>query len=161
MLKDALDKSGQSQTIIDRILIPVVIIVFCSIAFWLTTDFERVPPILKRGIQPSDFPQLVIGLIVALAIIEIAKKNPEVPEKLNRTTWLTIGLLFGFVLVAQIDIFLALGSFAFALALLWGERRVLTLIFIGLALPAAVFFFFDLIFEVRFPRGLITSLWYG
>lgn len=161
MSKNALEKNRQSQTIIDRILIPVVIVVFCSIAFWLTTDFERVPPILKRGIQPSDFPQLVIGLIAALAILEATNKSPDVPVRLNRTTWLTIGLLLGFVLVAQIDIFLALGCFAATLALLWGERRVVSLMLIGLALPAVVFFFFDLVFEVRFPRGLLTSLWYG
>jgi len=24
-----------------------------------------------------------------------------------------------------------------------------------------VFFLFDLVFRVRFPRGLLTSLWYG
>ena len=150
----------KAKPVFEGFLILVLIIVFCVVAFWLTTLFERVPPILKRGIQPSDFPQLVIGLIAALAILDAFNKASAPPAQLNRTTWLTMGLLAGFVLVAQVDLFLALGVFAVALSILWGERRAFALIGLGIALPATVFFLFDLVFEVRFPRGLLTSIWY-
>ncbi len=146
--------------VIERFLIPAFIIIFCLAAFWLTTQFERVPPILKRGIQPSDFPQLVIGLILILTVAEAFSRKSEILDPLNRTTWLTMGLLAGFVFVAQLDLFLGLGIFAVALTLLWGERRIFPLLMIGLLFPVAVFFLFDLVFEVRFPRGLLTSLWY-
>ncbi len=147
--------------VIERFLIPAFIIVVCLAAFWLTTQFERVPPILKRGIQPSDFPQLVIGLISVLTVAEVFSRKSEAPGRLNRTTWLTMGLMAGFVLVVQLDLFLGLGVFAAALTLLWGERRAVPLLMIGLLFPVAVFFLFDRVFEVRFPRGLLTSLWYG
>lgn len=160
MPTDSSQKCHGTGRIADRVLVPACIVVFCLAAFWFTTQFERVPPILKRGIQPSDFPQLVLGLISVLAIAEIFRRKPEIPVRLNRATWLTMGLLAGFVLVAQLDLFLALGSFAAALALLWGERRFLSLFLIGLLFPVAVFFLFDLVFEVRFPRGVLTSLWY-
>ena len=41
---------------LERWLVPAAIIVFCACAWWVTTGFDRMPPILKRGIQPSDFP---------------------------------------------------------------------------------------------------------
>lgn len=47
--------------------VPRVILTFCVVAYDLSTTFERVPPMLKRSMQPSDFPQLVILLIAVLA----------------------------------------------------------------------------------------------
>lgn len=161
MSTDSSQKSLDTGRFADRLLIPAFIIVFCLAVFWLSTHFERVPPILKRGIQPSDFPQLLVGLISVLAIADIFSKKHFVPERLNRTTWQTMGMLGGFVLVAQLDLFLALGAFSAALAMLWGERRAVLILMLGLLFPVAVFFLFDLVFEVRFPRGLLTSLWYS
>ena len=74
---------------------------------------------------------------------------------------LTLGLLFGFLIIADVDFFLGLGLFATILSILWGERRAWAIIFVGFFVPLAVFFFFDILFEVRFPRGLLTNLWYG
>jgi hypothetical protein len=47
------------------------------------------------------------------------------------------------------------------LTILWGERRAWAIILVGLFVPFSVFFLFDSIFEVRFPRGLLTNIWYG
>ncbi len=141
--------------------VPLGILVFCAWAFWLSTQFERVPPILKRGMQPSDFPQLVIGLIVLLSVWLLFKDRDEAPARLSRLVQSTIGLLIGFLLIAEIDLFLGLGLFAVSLAALWGERRVWALVLVGIIAPLAVFFLFNGIFEVRFPRGILTNLWYG
>ena len=142
-------------------VMPVLIIVICLIAFWLATNFDRVPPILKRGIQPSDFPQLVLGLIVILCLFDIFTNKSDAPKNLTPLTWLTIAAIAGFVLLAKLDMFFGLGVFSVTLAALWGERRVLTLACLGIVLPLTVFFLFDLVFEIRFPRGFLTSLWYG
>ncbi len=142
-------------------VIPVGTIVFCLCAFWLTTRFDRVPPILKRGIQPSDFPQLVIGVIVSLCLVLIFTDQSKAPGKLNPMVWNTLGLLGSFTLIAHIDLFLALGVFACALTFLWGERKIMVLGALGGILPVAVFFLFDLVFKIRFPRGLLTNIWYG
>jgi len=66
-----------------------------------------------------------------------------------------------FVLLTQIDLFLALGLFAAGLSIYWGERRLLHLGIVGLIVPVTVFFLFDQVFKIRFPRGLLTNLWYG
>jgi len=152
-------RSGKAGVL--RLVLPAGILAFCFTAFWLTTQFDRVPPILKRGIQPSDFPQLVIGLIAFLCVVMILSDRSAVPEKLPPVVWKTIGLLIGFVLVTKVDLFLGLGVFAITLSALWGERRAEVLAALGIGMPLVVFFLFDIVFQIRFPRGLLTSLWYG
>ncbi len=137
------------------------IIVFAALAIWATTTFERVPPILKRGIQPSDFPQLIAGLMIGLSVLMAVVNRDRAPDLLRHPTYLTIALLIVFVAVVQIDFFLALALFAAAMAFVWGERRPLLLGTVGLLVPVCIFLLFDLVFRIRFPHGLLTSLWYG
>lgn len=119
------------------------------------------PPILKRGIQPSDFPQLVCLLIVSLTLLMVWKDPVRIVERVTSKSWMTMGLMIGFVALMQVDLFLALGAFAATLTMLWGERRPRNIALVGLLIPTTVFFLFDLVFKIRFPRGLLTSLWYG
>lgn len=151
----------RTQGALIRWLVPLGIVAFCIIVIVVTTTFERMPPILKRGIQPSDFPQIVAGLIIGLALLSLWREPIKVSEKLGKTTWGTIVLVAIFTLVTQIDFFLALGCFAAGLAALWGERRVLFLGLVGILVPFTVFLLFDLVFDIRFPRGLLTNIWYG
>ena len=143
-----------------RLTIPAGLIIFCLAAFVLTTQFDRVPPILVRGMQPEHFPQLVLVLIIALAIA-VAIIDPIVPVKRPEgMVWLSMALFGVFALVAQIDLFLGLGVFAGLLALAWGERRAWALALVAVLCPLLVFFLFDQVFEIRFPRGLLTNIWY-
>lgn len=144
-----------------RIVVPAVILGFCAVAYYLTTTFDRVPPILKRGMQPADFPQIVILLIAALAILLMLRGPNEAVEPLSGKTLGTMGLLIGFPLVSTIDLFLGLGIFALALSFFWGERRLWALVTVAVLAPLCVFFLFDQVFEIRFPRGLLTTIWYG
>ena len=155
------EKTEATRRDISRIAVPLGIIAFCAWAFWLSTQFDRVPPILKRGMQPSDFPQLVIGLIVVLSVFLLFRDTSKAPERLTKMVQMTMGLLIGFVLIAEIDLFLGLGLFAASLTVLWGERRLWAILLVGIAAPIVIFFLFDGIFEVRFPRGLLTNFWYG
>ena len=146
---------------LERWLVPAVIIAFCLAAFWITTGFDRMPPILKRGIQPSDFPQLIAGLIIAMTLLMALVDPVRVADRMAGKTWTSLLLMGVFALVTVVDFFLALSVFAVSLALAWGERRKTVLVLIGLVVPASVFFLFDLVFRIRFPRGLLTGLWYG
>ena len=146
---------------LERWLVPAIIIAFCLAAFWITTGFDRMPPILKRGIQPSDFPQLIAGLIIVLTLLMALVDPVRVADRMAGKTWTSLLLMGVFALVTVVDFFLALSVFAVALALAWGEGRKPVLVLIGLVVPASVFFLFDLVFRIRFPRGLLTDLWYG
>ncbi|TQV78326.1 tripartite tricarboxylate transporter TctB family protein [Denitrobaculum tricleocarpae] len=155
------DLPGRDWHRFERWFIPCLIIAFCMVAFWLTTTFKTMPPILKRGIQPSDFPQLLLGLLVLLTLFMVWKDPIRVKERMHRSTWGTILLFAVFAATTAIDLFLALAIFAVAMAAYWGERRVPMLGLVGLVVPVAIFFIFDQVFEIRFPRGLLTNLWYG
>lgn len=146
---------------VSRIAVPLIILVFCATAFWLTTTFERVPPILKRGIQPSDFPQLVILLMAGLAVWVLLRDSEPAPGKIPPVVWGTLLLIIVFPLLTIIDLFLGLGITGLGISLLWGERRVWALATVMLIMPLAIFLLFDMAFSIRFPRGVFTSLWYG
>lgn len=138
-----------------------MIIAFCLAAIWLSLSFEKMPPILKRGIQPADFPQLVCVTIILMTLYMFWRDPVIVVEKMGSKTLGTLLLMFLFVLLTQIDLFLALALFAAGLSLYWGERRLSRLCLVGLAVPVGVFFLFDQVFKIRFPRGLLTNYWYG
>ena len=145
----------------ERWLVPALIVAFCVAAIWLTTHFDRMPPILKRGIQPSDFPQLVCATIILCALFMAWRDPVRAEGVIGSPTWGTLILMVGFALLTQIDFFLALGIFAGALTVLWGERRITRIALVGLVVPVVVFFLFDQGFAIRFPRGVLTNLWYG
>ncbi|MEL6746579.1 MAG: tripartite tricarboxylate transporter TctB family protein [Pseudomonadota bacterium] len=156
-----MDQPSEGKAGLERWLVPLIIVGFCCAAIWITTGFERMPPILKRGIQPSDFPQLIAGLIICLTALMVWRDPVRITGALGSATWGSIALLGLFAGLTTIDLMLALGIFAIGLAALWGERRLLNLLLVGLIVPATVFFFFDQVFEIRFPRGLLTNVWYG
>ena len=85
----------------------------------------------------------------------------KLQERADKSTFGTFLALFIFCLLAQIDLFIALGAFAAGLSILWGERRWHLIALVGLAMPTIIFFLFDLVFRIRFPRGLLTNWWYG
>jgi len=142
-------------------LVGLVIIAFCLFAIWLSLSFDKMPPILKRGIQPSDFPQIICVAIILMTLHMFWKDPVTVVEPMGSKTLGTIVLMFLFVLLTRIDLFLALALFATGLCIYWGERKVSRLAIVGLVVPVIVFFLFDMVFKIRFPRGLLTNLWYG
>ena len=144
-----------------RWIVPIGLVIFCGVVIAITTTFEQMPPILKRGIQPSDFPQLIAGLIIFLTLIMAWREPVRVLEVTGKTTWGTFGLIGLFVVLVPLDFFLALGIFSMGLATLWGERRLAHITLVGVLVPFMVFLLFDQIFEIRFPRGFLTNLWYG
>ena len=144
-----------------RWLIPGLIILFCLVAFYFTTQFDRVPEILKRGIQPSDFPQLILLLLIGLACLLPFEKIQHNRAAISPSVFISLSLIIVFVLLTHLDFFIALGCFGGLLSFSWGERRLGALFLVTLFFPTFIFFLFDLVFEVRFPRGLLTNIWYG
>jgi len=142
-------------------VVSCAIIAFCLAAIWLSLSFDKMPPILKRGIQPSDFPQMVCVAIILMTLYMFWRDPVTVVEPMGSKTIGSIVLMFLFVLLTQVDLFLALALFAVALSIYWGERRVTRIAIVGLVVPVTVFFLFDQVFKIRFPRGLLTNLWYG
>lgn len=154
-------KSDEKKRQHERWVIPLLMLVFFVTAFIISMSFEKMPPILKRGIQPSDFPQLLLIVLIILTLVMVWFDPVQVRDKLESSVLKTILLMGFFVALTSLDLFLALGAFAAALAVLWGERRGWAVLLVGLIVPASIFFLFDTVFEIRFPRGVLTNLWYG
>jgi len=142
-------------------VVTFVIISFCGATFWISTTFDRMPPILKRGIQPADFPQLILILMLVLTVAMIWLDPIIVDKRLDSKTVGSLVLFGVFGGLTFIDLFLALGTVAALLAMFWGERRWHVVVGIGLMMPTLIFLLFDQVFEIRFPRGVLTNLWYG
>lgn len=146
---------------IESWLVALAIVAFCLAAIWLSLSFEKMPPILKRGIQPADFPQQVCVFVILLTAYMVWRDPVTVVEPMGRKTLGTIALMAVFVALCRIDLFIALALFAAVLCVYWGERRPVYIAFVGLVVPIVIFFLFDLVFKIRFPRGVLTNMWYG
>lgn len=144
--------------------VPLAVLLFCAYVAYLTTTFERVPKALVQGVQPADFPLLLIGVILLLTAVLVWQliHNPDPPRsRLPATFFVTVGLFLAFASIAAwVDLFAGFAVFAVGLSLAWGERRPVPILAIAVVLPLAIFLLFDLVLEIRFPRGVLTSLYY-
>ena len=141
------------------------LIVFCSLGlFVVTLTFDKVPPILNRGIQPATFPKILLLLIIVLSCFNffLALKTPwKVQESLPKTFYQTVLILLIFGLISKnIDFFLGLSFFSAAIAFSWGERRILLILVVSVLFPLLVFLLFEKMLNLRFPGGLLTNLYY-
>ena len=105
-----------NSTKLSNILVSIVIIIISISAIYISTTFKKMPPILKRGIQPSDFPQLICGLIIFLTILMSVFDPVQKLESITRQTVYTFMAILIFVCLVPIDLFLSLGIFATVLA---------------------------------------------
>lgn len=148
----------------DEVRIAVAITVFSGWVFWMTTTFARVPPRLSPGLLPHEFPQFLLYVLLGLTAVMVVQglaqpaHRPRTPLPL--VTWVSTVIVVLFLGVMQIDLFLAFMVFFIAMALAWGERRWHWVVVVGVVMPAIIFFGFDQILEVRFPRGVLTTLYY-
>ena len=148
----------------DEFKVSLIIISISLILLISTFNFDIVPPILNRGIQPATFPKGLLVLIIILTslVYYLSFKKPwEIKKKLPKSFFLTI---IGFVLFAVIskilDFFLAISFLSIFVSYCWGERRIFYLILVSIIFPIIVFVFFETILGLRFPPGIITNIYY-
>lgn len=169
-LKGRCDTSPQNdrQPNLADFMVPVIIFIFCIVVAALTTTFDKAPDLfVGKGMQPRNFPLFLVSVMAALnlALVYRTFKNSTpsaARDPLQRQTWATLGLMVMFVLVTSYaDMMLAIALMVFAMCLLWGERRIWAALLLAISTPLTIFLFFDIVLEVRFPRGWITNLYYG
>jgi putative tricarboxylic transport membrane protein len=148
------------------LIIPGIVSVFSLVVIWAALQLELSPEmIVGDSMQPRVFPivLMVINLILATFLAFQFRNNP--PKKTSREsyhTWSTIALFVVFYFVTvHLDMFIAIAIVMFVMCLLWGERRIAVAAAVALVTPTTMFFMFDLVLRVRFPRGLLTNWYYG
>ena len=147
-------------------VVPAFIFVFCGVVSYICLTFdEALPLIVGHSMQPRVFPMFLmaviavlnLGLIAHVLKTPLSKRDWEPP-----VTWGSAVLMALFWALAEyVDMMLGLIVCMFLLCLLWGERRIWVACLVSIGTTAIIFFSFDQILEVRFPRGILTDPYYG
>ena len=148
------------------LIIPGVIVAFSIAVIYAAVQLELSPPmIVGDSLQPRVFPILLMAINLILAALLASQYRKESPGKVQREglrTWGSIALFLMFYpITVYVDMMIGIAVVMFVMCLLWGERRVLVAGTLALATPFVIFFLFDLVLRVRFPRGLFTNWYYG
>lgn len=148
------------------LLIPGIVAAISVAIIFAALRIDVSPPIIVgHSLQPRVFPifLMLINLILVVLLAIKLRKDPETPPPAaGSRTWGSVAL-FGvfYVCTIYIDMLVAIAVVTFAMCLLWGERRLHVAAALGLLTPGVIFFLFDTVLTIRFPRGLITNWYYG
>ena len=146
--------------------LPVAVFAFCAVVIHFSMTFEEVPEIIVGdSMQPKVFPILlmvVMGALNVALILQITRSPPKRVALEPAVTWISVVLMVAFYILAEhVDMMLALPTVIFCMCRLWGETRLWVAGLTAVTTTCAIFFSFDLVLEVRFPRGLLTNIYYG
>ncbi len=148
------------------LLIPGFITAFSLAVIWTAFQLELSPSmIVGDSMQPRVFPIILMVINLGLAALLAFQYRTTPSKKIQRVNFQTWGSILLFVifypLTVYLDMLLAIAVVMFAMCLLWGERRIHIASAVALITPTTIFFLFDLVLRVRFPRGLLTNWYYG
>ena len=148
------------------LIIPSVIVLFSVVFIWAALLLDESPPmIVGDSLQPRVFPILLMAINLFLAVLlalQYRRKGINSIPRGGLQTWGSVDLFAVFYpLSVYVDMMIAIAVVMFAMCYLWGERRLSVAGVIAVGTPTAIFFLFDLVLRVRFPRGLLTNWYYG
>jgi hypothetical protein len=141
----------------NRVAAAAVIAVAAAL-FAATFWFEQMPEGITRGFGAEAFPRLVLGSIVALAVL-LALTSPgrETLPPIPAMVYYTGASLLAFMaLVPLVGMLPAMFLFLLGLGYLWGERRHWLLLLNAALLTAAIWAVFVRGFGVQLPKGLFA-----
>ncbi|MEM9360144.1 MAG: tripartite tricarboxylate transporter TctB family protein [Pseudomonadota bacterium] len=155
----------QSRTFSDW-LVPLVIFAFCGVVTYFALNLDTAPAIvIGEAMQPRSFPIFLMGLIAllnAVLIYQLVSGSRMPHPRQMPQTWVTMLLMIVFYgLTTYVDMFVGLMVVIFVMSLVWGERRYWLAAMVAVVTPVTIFFLFDLVLKIRFPRGILTELYYG
>ena len=147
-------------------LVPVVVFAFCAVVAYMTTTFDKAPDIIiGHAMQPRNFPLFLMAVTAVLNCVLILQMvragNQPRPHQPPQTLITAILVAMFWPGAVYVDMFVTFTVIMFLMCLVWGERRVWVAALMAVLVPLIVFFTFDQVLEVRFPRGLLTNIYYG
>lgn len=139
----------------DRVAAATVVAIAAAL-FVATFWFEQMPEGITRGFGAEAFPRLVLGTIIALAVLLFLGKTageplPRIPPAVYYTG---ASMLVFMALVPLIGMLPAMFVFLIALGMLWDERRLWVLLGTSTFLTATIWAVFAKGFRVPLPGGL-------
>lgn len=127
---------------------------FFAATFW----FEQMPEGITRGFGAELFPRMVLGTIIALAVLLALTPASTAPlPRIPPMMWYSGASLLAFMaLVPVIGMLPAMFLFLIGLGYLWGERRHWVVFLSAILLIAAIWGVFVKGFGVQLPKGLFS-----
>lgn len=134
------------------------VIAIAAALFAATFWFEQMPEGITRGFGAELFPRLVLGTIIALAVLlALLPASSEPLARIPAMVWYSgAALLLFMAIVPVIGMLPAMFVLLLALGYLWGERRHLVLVSSAVLLTAAIWGIFVKGFGVQLPKGLLA-----
>lgn len=150
---------------IKKLLVFLSIICFAGGAIYFAFQFDELPPILRRGLQPATFPiicSFIIIFLAAIMLFRIENDNDISDAVFNVMTLKIFMVICLFVVLLKIDFFFALALSSVFIHIIWTKSiHVKPIFFLGFLVPIFVYALFGQILAIRFPDGLITQFIYG
>ena len=134
--------------------VAAIAVALFAATFW----FEQMPEGITRGFGAEAFPRLVLGTIIAFAVLLVfASPTTEVLPRIPAMVWYTGAALLVFMAIVPLAGMLpVMFVFLLALGILWGERRYWLLLLTAALLTAAIWAVFVKGFGVQLPKGLLV-----
>ena len=131
-----------------------IAVVLFAATFW----FEKMPEGITRGFGAEVFPRLVLGTIVAFALLlaVVSPKGDALPPVPGMVYYTGASLLAFMALVPLAGMLPAMFLFLLGLGYLWGGRRHWLLIVNGIVMAAVIWAVFVKGFGVQLPKGVFA-----
>ena len=161
---------GASESVIMKkklYIIPLFLTLFSIVVILLSLQLETSPQmIVGDSMQARSFPifLMVINLLlVGILSFQFYKTYPKEVELEKFPTWSSMLLFLVFYILVTVsgDMFVAIPIVMFLMGLTWGQKKVWVSLTNAIVTPLSVFFLFDYVLQVRFPRGWLTNIYYG
>ena len=151
------------------LVLTIIILAFCGLVYYWTSEFEEVPEMLAQNLPPEWFPQLLLWTIIILTVslpfehlfMEAGKKvlDEDRKAKIKPMAIITALLLFGVVVMFEtLGTIISMILVCTLLPLLWGERRLKMIFSFAIIFPMIVAFVFSNLLKVYFEPGILALL---
>jgi hypothetical protein len=134
------------------------VVAVAAALFAATFWFEEMPEGITRGFGAELFPRMVLGTIIALALLLAMTPASDAPlPRIPPMMWYSAATLLAFMALVRVAGMLpAMFVLLIGLGYLWGERRHWLLVVSAILLMAAVWGVFVKGFGVQLPKGLFA-----
>lgn len=134
------------------------VIAIAAALFAATFWFEKMPEGITRGFGAELFPRMVLGTIIALAVVLALTPASTAPlPRIPPMVWYSGASLLAFMaLVPVAGMLPTMLLFLIGLGYLWGERRHWLLLLSAVLLIAAIWAVFVKGFGVQLPKGMFA-----
>ena len=146
-------------------IVPILLALFSVAIILVSLQFDTSPEmIVGDSMQARSFPIFLMAinlLLIGILSFQFYNNYPKMIELEKFPTWFSmfLFLLFYFLTITT-DMFIGITVCMFLMGYTWGEKRLWVNLCNAVITPGLIFLLFDSVLKIRFPRGLLTNMYY-